>query len=750
MPLKVCEICGGNEVRQTDNLTPLEKLLPVDYDHHLCSFSSLGDDPELQHFRCQLRLNLQTEEEVLQWQTQFQEHSGFTWRKSKTYPNPGPKNKFRLDLRCHHKTRAKEEPSRKSKNTCCPATLHLVVKNTMFSRGRESRSGDSHFTERLVTVVTLRHEHNHRVACAEALRWNDVSSETVEKITTLFQNGHSPSSALKTLKRDLQAQYGNEYMFAAADRSKCPDAQFCYRLYYKIFRKSSGPTSGQEMVKELELSLEQYNINQGERCAALEIIEDKQFVVAMCTPLMKRVHAQLAQSGEMVFMYSSGSCDKQNHHVYLLLTHYAGGGLPLGVIVTSAETQPAITAGLQLLKTLTPSGSFFGREDHGPQAMWRWLWANSNNINSVDRVPLLNLFQDLIYSSSEASLKAQYAATHSNSLATKYEMFMCHLEEIYQNQEDWAVCLQVDPPMWGNHTNQYVEAAMLVLKDKVLHRLKAYNLTQLVDFVQTRMESYYARRLLDVAKNRRSRKQPKQYSDVAIMQVGEMQYTVTGAAPENEYHVNTALRTCTCPVGEERGSCKHLNAVMTQFDLQDKELPTSPYMRKMLHEIAIGKGVPDDKVLTLELEVDQTNSMESSPTFIDSTWATPIGQDDEEEEDHEQEMEDPGYSSIETILAEELQDLFHSVSNKLLADPEIFTSPVQTFIDSFKSLNTDSALASALCAFGRETGRKPLQSSASGEVQPAEEVQRKAARRGHGAPSLGHPPKRERIEHDYQ
>ena len=48
-----------------------------------------------------------------------------------------------------------------------------------------------------------------------------------------------------------------------------------------------------------------------------------------------------------------------------------------------------------------------------------------------------------------------------------------------------------------------MESAVKVLKEKVLHRLKAYNATQLVDFIITRMEAYYIRRLTDVANNRK-------------------------------------------------------------------------------------------------------------------------------------------------------------------------------------------------------------------------------------------------------
>ena len=38
---------------------------------------------------------------------------------------------------------------------------------------------------------------------------------------------------------------------------------------------------------------------------------------------------------------------------------------------------------------------------------------------------------------------------------------------------------------------------MRVLKDQVLYRLKAYNITQLMAFITTRLEAYYCRRLID-------------------------------------------------------------------------------------------------------------------------------------------------------------------------------------------------------------------------------------------------------------
>ena len=91
------------------------------------------------------------------------------------------------------------------------------------------RSTDAHIKGGLLFTVTLRHEHNHRVFCADTMRKRDVSKQTVEKLKSLFESGHSPSSALDTIKYDLQEEQGDNYVLASADRAICPDLQFCYK-----------------------------------------------------------------------------------------------------------------------------------------------------------------------------------------------------------------------------------------------------------------------------------------------------------------------------------------------------------------------------------------------------------------------------------------------------------------------------------------------------------------------------------------
>lgn len=73
----------------------------------------------------------------------------------------------------------------------------------------------------------------------------------------------------------------------------------------------------------------------------------------------------------------------------------------------------------------------------------------------------------------------------------------------WERKSEWALCYRQTALVRNNQTNNYAEAAMRVLKDKVFERVKAFNLTQMVDFVLTRLEGYYERKLLDAAHNRR-------------------------------------------------------------------------------------------------------------------------------------------------------------------------------------------------------------------------------------------------------
>ena len=79
------------------------------------------------------------------------------------------------------------------------------------------------------TVISLQSIHNHNIYSFDSMKYRDVGQKAIEALTKLFEMGHTAPSALSVFKKDLQAEFGDNYVYAAADRATCPDLSFCYR-----------------------------------------------------------------------------------------------------------------------------------------------------------------------------------------------------------------------------------------------------------------------------------------------------------------------------------------------------------------------------------------------------------------------------------------------------------------------------------------------------------------------------------------
>ncbi|CAK6979891.1 uncharacterized protein si:dkey-75a21.2 [Scomber scombrus] len=282
-----CQQKSGRGDEATGDQLLLKNLLPAGYIHLVCSYEETAQT----QFRAHIKLKLTSQEEVHKWLEDFQTSSGLTWRKAKTYPNTGRYNAYRVDMRCQHNTFPRTDV-KKTKNTSCGATMYLVLKRHMHSQNRKSRSGDPHIKDGYLLNVNLRHEHNHRLSCADAVRRRDVSGETIAKLKTLFENGHTPSSALDSIKHELQEREGENYVHASADRSICPDVQFCYRLYYKLFQRAgsvvteSADCTNENISPEQDTSVEHLEEMIQQFCRSLtdKLKDDPQtFTAPVCT-----------------------------------------------------------------------------------------------------------------------------------------------------------------------------------------------------------------------------------------------------------------------------------------------------------------------------------------------------------------------------------------------------------------------------------------------------------------------------------
>ena len=252
----------------------------------------------------------------------------------------------------------------------------------------------------------------------------------------------------------------------------------CCRLYYSIFRAEYGSPSGDKLQSVLEAKVAAYNESCGSTCAAVQLDADGRVIVALCTPLMKRVHSMWQYSAEMMFIDSSGGMDRQNYRVFLLLAH--------GRRYT-VSTHPQLCCCVRST-CCKQCGAGCGMGRHG--------------VMKEDRPVLLGLVRCMLYAESVEDLERRYTTAKENPTGQRYPEYLVHLASVYDRKEVWALCYRAAAPTRGNNTNNFCEAAMRILKDRILCRLKAFNLNQLLDFMLTRLEHYYERRLVDVANNR--------------------------------------------------------------------------------------------------------------------------------------------------------------------------------------------------------------------------------------------------------
>ena len=177
---------------------------------------------------------------------------------------------------------------------------------------------------------------------------------------------------------------------------------------------------------------------------------------------MRQVHPMVHESAEMVFVDSSGNCDQTNSRVFLILTHSAIGGLPLGVMTTSPKSQNVITAGLQLLNSILPEDAFFRRVEMTDdcqalrqdlcesypqttpilrvcyilQAMRRWLWDAHNVVPKSERQHLLQLFRAMVYSKNLGELEASFHWALEDSKAKLHPRYCKYQESTRDKFED--------------------------------------------------------------------------------------------------------------------------------------------------------------------------------------------------------------------------------------------------------------------------------------------------------------------------
>ena len=99
--------------------------------------------------------------------------------------------------------------------------------------------------------------------------------------------------------------------------------------------------------------------------------------------------------------------------------------------------------------------------------------------------------KELVYAENEEQLEELYSKMKQSQTAKWYPQFLSHVDSLWPRRKEWAHCYQKWLQLRGNHTNNYSEACMKILKELIFGHVKAYNLVQVFHFISETLESYY-------------------------------------------------------------------------------------------------------------------------------------------------------------------------------------------------------------------------------------------------------------------
>ena len=290
------------------------QVLPTEaqFQYKVISFNS----HEELSFESTFHVNLKDENEFDTWLTEFHKKSRVQFNIRNSQKCSGRKLLLNRTMHCIHNVRNGKLGVRR--HTGCNTSLRVKI------RPPQKRPRTIVYDSQYPCEITLLWAHNHPLFAADVLRHQRVLLEVDSKLESLFHDGHSPSTALEYIKMEIEDNLADEDQLEVklADRSICPDYRHCHYVFTKLFKKEYGEHGNNDRLNEF---VEKINDEFGEVCVASEDCQSSK-VLAICTPFMKRVHKYIKESGELMFVDSSGGMDRDGFRIFLLMTHSKAGG----------------------------------------------------------------------------------------------------------------------------------------------------------------------------------------------------------------------------------------------------------------------------------------------------------------------------------------------------------------------------------------------------------------------------------------
>ncbi len=325
----------------------------------------------------------------------------------------------------------------------------------------------------------------------------------------------------------------------------------------------------------------------------------------------------------------------------------------------------------------------------------------------------------LVYIHSEEGLEKHYQLltdlTSPSSFVMIYPQLLDRLEIFWEKRSEWALSHRVEKTTRGNHTNNYAEAGIRVVKELIFGRVKAYNLLQMFEFVTTTMDSYYSNRLLDIAHSRfrpgislRYRELNALQKDVnTIKQIRDTIYMVQEEVDKCifDYVVDMELGMCSCGIGSTGAACRHQAAVAKHFKLASVNIPPihSKECRHLFAVIARGKHT---RSLEFYADLVDPSGNFSHNDSTDSTYHPPDDSADDSVDEpattayFDNSVDEPDVTTTNSTdlwsdtvgrYRDSLNEILEDLMERLQGGDHNLLSGVAKFIKSYKKMANSSA-----------------------------------------------------------
>lgn len=295
-------------------------------------------------------------------------------------------------------------------------------------------------------------------------------------------------------------------------------------------------------------------------------------------------------------------------------------------------------------------------------------------------------------------------------IGKKYENLQTYISSLFHRKTEWALCYRRDLVTRGQNTNNISEAAMKVMKDNVLNRMKACSPVHLFNICITEYIEYYTDKLLSIINGtipayiqRRAKLFHNKMLNLVLEKKDEengvFQVLNTGNGNRSTVHINLGL--CSCYIGMNGAICKHTTFVSQVMKIVHHPLvsPSNEQEKKTIFFIATGRvDVQEEWFANLEFREENKNSCIAPHNDTARNVVT---------EERAVIIEESSHPTVAEELRNQIKcfnrDFVDDFIAKAESSPRILEA-MSVLIKNYKLCKTDEKIFSACSNFGKFSG----------------------------------------------